>query len=892
MKNLPSPRLFAFLAGAVLCVPIAGLAQTQSQASPRRPVARIAAAVDDSARVPLVGSHSPRTRTAKDIGAVAADMKLQGITLVFSYSAAQQQDLDQLLAAQQDPSSPLYHQWLTPAQFGARFGMADSDIATVEAWLQSHGFTVEGVSNSRTRITFSGTAGQVAQAFGTSLHNYTVTNAAGVTETHFAPSTDLSLPAAFAGSVAAVTNLSSFHPHSHVVQRANFTSAQTGSHYLTPGDIATIYDIKTAYNAGYTGAGQSIAVTGQSAVYSTDISNFLTAAGLAVRLPSLELVPNSGTSAINPLGDGDEVESDLDIEWSSAIATGASIIFVYTGSNTNYGVADSWAYAIDNDVAPIITSSYGNCEVENGSTEVNQINAVLAQAAAQGQTFLSAAGDSGSSDCYGDYSSRSDANYFADNLQLAVDFPASSPYVLAIGGTEFPTADTAICANTYFSLPAGSSCSGSSFTAGGSDVVASALSYIPEQVWNDDAALASAGSTSPISSGGGGASIYFSKPSWQAGTFNGVAFPTTTQRLVPDVSLDASLLNAAYLYCSSDSTATGISGSCSHGFRDSNSLYLTDAGGTSFSTPIFAAMLAIINQARGYSAGQGLVNPTLYTLAANSTTYANAFHDITIGGNQCLAGSSYCGSGTDTTSFAATLGYDEASGLGSIDLDKLLLAWPANATPAKSFTVAAGAVTATPGTNATSTITITPTGGYTGTVRFYISSSNTIAASCYSIPNATVTGATAATSTLTLYTNTASCASGTNALAVGSGTLVAAASPAAPVPAPAPRAPAWPLPAAASLAGILALAGLRRRGLRLKLGAALSLLLLIGVAGLSGCGSSASGSAINGTTVTSSSTAVTIPSVTPAGTYTVTVTAVDTSNVNLSASTTFTLTVN
>lgn len=265
-----------------------------------------------------------------------AGTNLHGVTITFAPSPAQQADLDALLAAQQDPSSPFYHQWLTPEQFGARFGMTDADLAKVQSWLQAQGFTIDSVARARNRITFSGTAGVVANAFRSTLHTYR----AGA-ETDFAPSVDLSLPSAFAGTVAGVSNLSSFRPRSHLRQTAQlaadprFTSSQTGNHFLTPKDVAAIYDITPAYNAGYSGAGQTIAVMGQSSVLTTDTAAFQTALGNKVVAPTLVLVPNSGTPTVYT---GDEAESDLDLEYTGGIAPGATIQFVYTGNNANYSV--------------------------------------------------------------------------------------------------------------------------------------------------------------------------------------------------------------------------------------------------------------------------------------------------------------------------------------------------------------------------------------------------------------------------------------------------------------------------------------------------------------------------------------------------------------------------
>jgi subtilase family serine protease len=601
------------------------------------------------------------------------------MTLVLSQTTGQAADLDALIAAQQDPSSPLYHKWLTPEEYGSRFGISDADITTIELWLQQQGFTVDGVTSGKSRISFSGTVMQVESAFSTELHYYR-----NGTRTEFAPSTDLSIPVGLSGVVAAVENLSSFRPRAQVrfkaPQRgagANFTSSQSGNHYLTPKDIATIYDINSAYNSGVDGTGQSIAIVGQSSVALSDIENFQKASGLTVKDPTEVLVSGSGTATTYS---GDEAESDLDLEYSGAIAKGATIYFVYVGNNLNYSVWDSIQYAVDNKTAPIISSSYGECETALGSASYATYNAILAQAAAQGQTVVSAAGDSGSTDCYG-----TSGLTTAQQEALGVDFPGSSQYVTAIGGTEFPSADTSSSNSNYWQ------------SASGSDVTGSALSYIPERVWNDDS------SSGGLSSGGGGVSAYTARPSWQTGV-SGIA--SGSYRLVPDIALDASPDNAGYLYCSSDYSSTGISGSCANGFRDSNDVYLTVAGGTSFGAPIFSGMVALINQKK-YPGGQGVVNSTLYSLAGNSTTYISSFHDITSGSNECSAGSSYC-SGSGTSEYPATTGYDEASGLGSIDFYNLLSAWPAtgSSTGLVSSTTTLSASTLTPAAGTSDAITI------------------------------------------------------------------------------------------------------------------------------------------------------------------------------------------
>ena len=664
---------------------------------------RIHGEVSSAETTPLAGSLHPLARPEFDAGPVAGDMRLTGITIEFSRTAAQQASLDALTAAQQNPASPLYHQWLTPEQFGARFGMAQSDLAKVQGWLEQQGFSIDSVAPSRNAIRFSGTATQVNRAFQTELHYYNIKG-----ERHMAPSTELSVPSALASTVLAVRNLDSFRPRAQVVFKKNaqlrrgFTSGATGNVYFAPGDIVTAYDIKPVYSAGYSGTGQKIAVIGQSAITVSDIENFESAAGLTVKDPTVTLVPDTGTSTLSA---GDEAESDLDLEWSGAIAPGADIVLIYVGSNQNSSAFDALKYAIEHNLAPIVSSSYATCEAELGGYS---LESTLEQAAAQGQTVISASGDSGSTACY-------EGNDVTDPSQaiqqsLAVNYPASSPWVTGMGGTEVSQANS-----DYLT-------SGTAYWEGstGDDVISSALQYLPEVAWNDD--YADCGTDDCLSASGGGASTLFSKPSWQAGV---AGIPADGKRDVPDMALYASAGFPGYLYCSSDSSAWNNDqvASCNAGFRDAASGLLTVAGGTSFAAPIFAGMVALINQQANYTSGQGLINKTLYTLAADSTTYGSAFHDITSGNNDCTAGSSYCAS---TAGFSAGVGYDQVTGLGSVDLENLAAAWPANTGVALigTTTTVTPSISA-PAVNVSDTFTVTVTSDTgstipTGTVTFSV----------------------------------------------------------------------------------------------------------------------------------------------------------------------------
>jgi hypothetical protein len=702
MKNLVQ-RLFLpvrlFVSAVLVTATLPVLAQVASTAA----APRIGVEINGNAKTALPNSKLPRAQAQYDGGRVAASTRLQGISIYFNRTVGQEAALKALMAAQQTPGSPQYHQWLTPEQFASQFGMADSDIAKVENWLEQQGFSIDSVARGKNVLRFTGTVGQVEAAFATEMHNYNVPTLKGVVK-HFAPSTALSVPSAIAGMVEGVRNLDDFRPRSHAVKRGrvkpNFTQDLGGTQlvFFAPGDIFLQYDIQNEYNASFKGTGQSIAIVGQSQVQVSDLDAFWTAAGITRSDPEMDIV--AGTGDPTPQPDGDEAESDLDLEWSGAIAQGANLHFVFTGSNQSYGAFDSIQYAIDNKIGTIISSSYGACETSLGG---QTLETILEQAATQGQTVLSAAGDDGSTDCFEDTGLTT-----AQQEALAVDYPASSPNVTAVGGTEVSQANAAY-------LTAGSGYWEEATAS--SPQVTSLQKVVPEQAWNEDLIClqglqqAPTSGQSPVCAGGGGASALFPKPSYQT-----ALTPADGHRDVPDLSLDAALADPGYLFCTSDQSfwQQGQVASCNSGFLDGATGDATAAGGTSFATPIFAGMLALINQQQGYTNGQGPINPTLYTLASNSGTYASAFRDITTGDNKCDSTNTYCSSQGESE-FSAGTGYDQATGLGTVDLFNLAAAWPVNpATPpvliATTTTVTASNSTPAVGASDSFTISVTANG--------------------------------------------------------------------------------------------------------------------------------------------------------------------------------------
>ena len=601
---------------------------------------RLREGIREETRAVVRGSMSPRAMSAPDLGAVPASQPIHGITLVFRRSEAQEAELQRLLAAQQDSTSAEFHHWLTPEGFGQRFGMADADIEATRRWLSGKGFAVAGVSRARDRITFSGTAGQVASAFLAPLHRYQMDGVA-----HFAPNADLSLPANLAAVTAAVLHLSDFRPQPmyRVAAHPQFTSLATQAHYLAPKDLATMYNLES----NYPGTGQTIAVVGQSYIdtsFSSEIATFQNYLAGHTEISPV-LVPGTGVQAVSP---GDAGESEIDLEYAGGIATSAKVFLVYVGSDPNYSVFDALAFAIDQDVAEVVSISYSECEAYLSPTDVAQSNALFEQANSQGQTLVAAAGDSGSTTC-----ARfpiSNELSAAQQQALSVGYPADSPLVTAVGGTQMSAAALTTNASTYWA--------GALYN----DNTSSLLSYVPELAWNEGSV------TMGVLAGGGGPSALFPRPSWQSG-FPGM--PSGSTRVLPDIALQASVAHPGFLVCSDDPyllAGSGQTRGCTEGLEGSNN-NLTVSGGTSFAAPVFAGAVAVLNQMQN-SGGQGNLNPVLYQLA---TTSPAIFHDITAGSTACIAGADRCGA-AGQSGYAAISGYDQATGLGSMDFGAFLAA--------------------------------------------------------------------------------------------------------------------------------------------------------------------------------------------------------------------------
>jgi Pro-kumamolisin, activation domain/Bacterial Ig-like domain (group 3) len=649
---------------------------------------RVTQPIESANSVPLSGSLHPLAKAEFDTGLTDNAKVLQGMTINFKRSEAQEASLKALVAAQQDPASPSYHKWLTPAQFAQQFGMSAGDLAQVQSWLQQEGFTVTSVAQSGNAISFSGSVASVEKAFQTEIHNYNVHG-----EAHFANSTPVSLPAALSGLVNGVHGLDSFTLKPRI-RRPKFTAGNGGAHFLTPGDLGVIYNINPLYAAGFTGKGITIAVVGQTDIVPSDITDFRAAAGLPANPPTVFTVPGTTPESVaNGAAAGDLFETDADLEYAGGVATGATLYLVNSGD-----VDTSLAYAVQNTIngitIPIISQSYGGCEAAQNSNYLKSEEATLEQANSQGQTIILAAGDSGAADCDEGTQNAPDTEA---TFGLAVDYPGSSVYVTDAGGSEFSGDGTAAAPETG----SGTYWNGAN---GSTDLVTSAKSYIPEMTWNDtDFDLSQGGFQ--FSAGGGGVSSLWAKPSWQNGVPN---IPADGFRDVPDIALPASADHDGYLLCTqvtTDGSPNAYVSSCqatsfqlSDPGQKDNGTFVAIGGGTSFAAPDFNGLLAIIEQKLGVGNGLGNVNPTLYTLAANATTYASAFHDITVGNNQvpCTPGSPDCPSGSNPViGYSAGTGYDQTTGIGSVNAANLATAWATLVTAVGTKTT----LTAAPGTS-------------------------------------------------------------------------------------------------------------------------------------------------------------------------------------------------
>jgi trimeric autotransporter adhesin len=680
---------FSLVLRAVSPVLAATLAASTSAAQSTvtlSPQPLITAPVNDAALYVLKGSAHPRAQQF-DAGAAPESMPAQRLLLQLKRSPQQEAALRLFLDSLQDPSSPAYHKFLTPAQFG-QYGLGDSDLAAITAWLQSQGFTVDKINQARTMVEFSGNVGQINRAFHTSIRRYVING-----NEHYAASTNAAIPAALAPAVSAISSLSNFdRPKAqHTTPRPvryNFKTHQAepsprftypvgNNEYqllVAPADAATIYDINPVYSLQdsqgrpLTGQGVTIGIAGDAYLWPGMVESYRASFGLP---PSSPNVVNAGDppsqGAFPP--ESDEAEALLDIEISGGIAPGAAINF-YTAADSSFqpGLYLAILQALEDNKVNILNVSFSQCEASGDNAFAL---ASWQQAAAQGITVTVSTGDNGSAGC-DDPDLTTQAMY-----GLQVNGLASTPYNIAVGGTDFDQ-DTATVP-TYWSMTNGSN--------GGS-----VLSYIPEIPWNDSTTVNTAiadnsaskdptGATNIVAASGGasgcinptfaanssvvcnpvdpgGALLGYAKPAWQVGP----GVPQDGVRDLPDVSLFAGngLHYSAWAICLS---------TCSQGPTGSEDF--SAVGGTSTAAPAFAGMMALLVQKYG---PQGQAASLLYPLAAQ---HPSVFHDVITGNNSvyCVTSSPGCGSNNFLTGYNAQTYFDLATGLGSVDVLQLVNNW-------------------------------------------------------------------------------------------------------------------------------------------------------------------------------------------------------------------------
>jgi len=763
-----------------------------------KPVARITQKIDETKLVALPRSVHPaiRSRAAIDQGVVADSQRMNNIVLDLQRSPEQETALRNLLDAQQTKNSPNYHAWLTPAQFAGQFGIADADIQTVTNWLAQKGFTDVRVQPGSMFIEFSGTAGLVRNAFHTELHSFLVNG-----QKHYANVSDPQIPAALAPVIAKVHSLhdfrkKSFSHLSKVVEQAKAKAVASGANFtfanvcgtggtqpcaaVGPADLATIYNIPATVAGSPAGQGQTVAIVARSNIAISDINQF----GSAFGIPNLANFSSNNIIVNGPdpgIVSGDDEEATLDVDMVGSAAPNANILLVVnagtiTGNlaglgaladDSTDGVDQSALYIVTNNLAPVMSESFGSCE-EFDDTLFD--STLWEQAAAQGITVVVSTGDSGSAGC--------DPDLFPNgsDLGLNVSGTASTPFNVAVGGTDFNDASNP---STYWNA------------TNGNTGLGSAKSYIPEIPWNGTCASAATSATlntacssiDPTDSnpplnlqgligGSGGQSSCgvqnfttetctgYPKPAWQSAP----GVPADGVRDLPDVSLFAAVnttSNNFYIFCLADSPSQNGE-PCS---LTGANLNFSGVGGTSASTPAFAGIMALVNQsevAAGRGGRQGNANYVLYKLAtAQGTTpgtgacaassaapnSACTFNDITQGNNSAACVGSFNGQSAfglsntpncstqaldaigvlvepstpspfsaTTPAWTATAGFDLATGIGSPNVANLIANWGTVTTNFKAATPAitspaTNTVSITHGNNQSFTITVSGSGG-------------------------------------------------------------------------------------------------------------------------------------------------------------------------------------
>ncbi|KVV08081.1 hypothetical protein WK92_18775 [Burkholderia ubonensis] len=705
LKKLKSKILIPLL--GILLVIVPGLPQARTVSPPRL----VTQVIDERQTVELPGNIRQEATAGNDRGRVDDSLVLEHMQLLLNRPAETEAALDRFIDQLYDPNSPNSHRWLTPEQFGAEFGPAKEDVSAVTEWLSRHGFTVNNVQKSAMVIDFSGTAEQVRRTFQTEIHKLDINGAA-----HIANMSNPRIPQALAGIVRGVVSLHDFRPHASFKPRRAYTIPSLFATYnaVVPADLATIYNLQPLFAAGITGKGQTIGVIENTNMYDVaDWTAFRSTFGLSGYATGSLSQIHPGNCADPGVVAGNEMEAELDAEWASAAAPGAAIVVASCkDTSTTFGGLIALQNLLNSGSAPAIVSiSYSECEAENGAAANAAYNAAYQQAASQGVSVFVAAGDEGAAGC--------DPNVTSATHGIGVNGLASTPYNVAVGGTDF--GDTYAGTNSTY------------WSSTNSSTYGSALSYVNEIPWNDSCAstlLAAANGysttygrggfcnslygllfyqTTASGSGGpsgcatgvprqqgivGGTCKGYAKPSWQMSL---VGNPSDLVRDLPDVSLFAAdgAWGHFYVFCDSDAADGGVA--CT-----GEPSGWAGAGGTSFASPIWAGFQALVNEKK--NASQGNPNPVLYRLAkteygaggsgsCNSSNGRNVggsciFYNVTqgdmdvncTGSINCYRAGGVSGVLSTTSNsyrkaFGAGVGWNFATGIGTVNVTNLVNSW-------------------------------------------------------------------------------------------------------------------------------------------------------------------------------------------------------------------------
>jgi kumamolisin len=572
-----------------------------------------------------IGSLPPLVSISQLLGSDTTDRTLQ---MSVGLALRNQDQLSALLQSLYDPSSSNYQQYLTPDQFAQQFGPTADERQQVIDYLTGKGFTV--TQTYPTLIDFSGPESLAEQVFGVTINDYQSPDG----RSFFANASQPKLPTYIAQNIVSISGLDNAVQFSHPPipsQSAPSLSSNAGANCPSPGtsggggggifggsstayipsQFSKAYNYDGLHNAGLHGEGQTVGVFELDGYSQSDIQAYTQCfGGSGVQLQNVVLDGFNGQPGAGA------IEVELDIEVLLGMDPNLAKIVVYEAPNTTQGYNDEFARIVQ-DRTPVISVSWGDCEKNMGQQEVNQENQYFQQAAAQGQTILVAAGDSGSETCFQGLSGGS------FDTSLNADDPAAQPYVTGVGGTNL--------------------------------TINSDNSYASETVWNGGF-LGGAG--------GGGISQFWKQPSWQTGPGVQNSY-SNGMRETPDVSLDADPATGYPVYCTAGSNCSG-----SGGLLGGSSGWIT-VGGTSAASPMWAAMIALANEqaAKVGKKTLGFLNPSLYKIASGSH-YGSDFHDITPPSNSSLP-SNNDELGVNGGAYPVTQGYDMATGWGSFNATKL-----------------------------------------------------------------------------------------------------------------------------------------------------------------------------------------------------------------------------